>query len=279
MPISTRPLAICSALATEVSRRRVSTCCAVRLAGLEHDAVDDGLDGVVLALLEAHALGQLGHLAVDARAEALLVERLELLAELALAAAHDRRVDGDALAGSQRDDALDDLVGGLARDGQAAVGAVRLADRGVEQPQVVVDLGDGADGGARAAAGGLLLDRDGGREAVDGVHVGPLHLVEELARVGGERLHVAALALGVDGVEGERGLARTGEAGDHRQRVARNADVDIAQVVLARSANRNVANAHDLVGPYWAKHLGYGIGAQGRRDGCRRCHGRAPPTV
>ena len=55
------------------------------LAGeeLEDDAVDDGFDGVVLALFQAHALGQLGHLAVDAGAEALLVERFELFAELA----------------------------------------------------------------------------------------------------------------------------------------------------------------------------------------------------
>ena len=75
---------------------RVVSCRAVRVRSLgqrlQHDAVDDGLDGVVLALLQPHALGQLGHLAVDAGAEALLVERLQLLAELALAAAHDRRV-------------------------------------------------------------------------------------------------------------------------------------------------------------------------------------------
>ena len=68
---------------------------------LEDDAVDDGFDGVVLALFEAHALGELDHLAVDAGAEALLVERFELFAELALAAADDGSVDGDALAGSR----------------------------------------------------------------------------------------------------------------------------------------------------------------------------------
>ena len=188
------------------------------LAGdrLEDDAVDDGFDGVVLALLEAHAFGELGDLAVDARAKALLVERFELFAELALAAADDGGVDGDAFAGSEGDDAFDDLVGGLAGDGAAAVGAVRLADARVEEAQVVVDLGDGADGGAWAARGGLLLDGDSRREAVDGVDVGALHLVEELAGVGRERLDVAALAFGVDGVEGERGLSRAGEAGDHR---------------------------------------------------------------
>ncbi len=93
----------------------------------EDDAVDDGFDGVVLALFEAHAFGEFDHLAVDAGAEALLVEGFELFAELAFAAADDGGVDGDAFAGGERDDSLDDLLGGLAGDGAAAVGAVGLA--------------------------------------------------------------------------------------------------------------------------------------------------------
>ena len=76
----------------------------------------------------------------------------------------------------------------------------------IQQAQIVVNLSDCAYGGARAAAGSLLLDGDGGAEAVDGVHVGPFHLVKKLPGVGGERFHVAALAFGIDGVEGERDL-------------------------------------------------------------------------
>ncbi len=132
---------------------------------------------MVLALFQAHAFGEFDHLAVDAGAEALLVEGFELFAELAFAAANDGGVDGDAFAGGECGDAFDDLLCGLAGDGTAAVGAVGLADGGVEEAKIVVDLGDGADGAARAAAGGLLLDGDGGGEAVDGVDVGALHLI------------------------------------------------------------------------------------------------------
>ena len=46
-------------------------------------------------------------------------------------------------------------------------------------------------------------------EALDEVDVGLLHLAEELPRVRGQRLHVAPLPLGVDRVEGERGLRRS----------------------------------------------------------------------
>ena len=118
-----------------------------------------------------------------------------------------------------------------------AVGAVRDADPGEQQPDVVVDLGDGADGGARVARGALLVDRDGRREAVDLVDVGLLHLAEELAGVGAQALDVAALTLGVDGVEGEAGLAAPRQSGDDDEAVARERDVDVLEVVFARAAH------------------------------------------
>src|SRR5207302_10561519 len=92
--------------------------------------------------------------------------------------------------------------------------------------------------------GGFLLDGDGGGEAVNGVHVGALHLIEELAGVGGEGFDVAALSFGVDGVEGERGFAGARETGDYGEGVARDADVDVAQIVLASAANGDVCDAH-----------------------------------
>ncbi len=70
--------------------------------------------------------------------------------------------------------------------------------------------------------------------------VGLLHHLEELARVGAEALDVAALALGIDGVEGEAGLARARQAGDHRQALARDVDVDPLEIVLARAADGNM---------------------------------------
>ena len=212
--------------------------------GFQQDAIDDGLDGVVLAPVEGHGLGKVAHLAVDAGAEALLVELIEHFLELALAAADHGRHHRDALAGSQLQDALHDLLRRLPGDGPSAVRAVGRAHRGVQQAQIVVDLGDRAHGRSRAAAGGLLLDRDGRAQAFDGVHVGPLDLVEELACVRRQRLHVPPLALGINGVEGQGTLARAGQSRDHRQRIAGNADVDILEIVLARPAYRNVRDGH-----------------------------------
>ena len=102
---------------------------------------------------------------------------------------------------------------------------------------IVVDLGDGADGRARIARGGLLLDRDRRRQAVDQIDVRLLHQLEELARIGRQALDIAALALGIDRVEGERGFARAREAGDDHQLVARHIDIDVLEIVLARAAD------------------------------------------
>ena len=118
-----------------------------------------------------------------------------------------------------------------------AVRAVRDADARVEQPQVVVDLGDRADGRARVARRRLLVDRDRRRQALDEVDVGLVHLAEELPGVRRQRLDVAALALGVDRVERQRRLARARQTGEHDQLVAREHEVDVAEVVLARPAD------------------------------------------
>ncbi len=89
----------------------------------------------------------------------------------------------------------------------AALGAVGRADSGPEQAEVVVDLRHRAYGGPGVPAGGFLVDGDGGGEAVDVIHIGLFHLAQEHPGVGGEGLHIPPLALGIDGVEGQRGLA------------------------------------------------------------------------
>ena len=189
-------------------------------------------------------------LAVDAHArEALALEVVEQLAVLALAALDDRREHLELGLLGQLEDAVDDLVGSLPLDLAAADRAVRDADARVEQAQVVVDLGDGAHRGARVLRRRLLVDRDRRRQALDVVDVGLVHLAEELPRVRREGLDVAALALGVDGVERERGLARAGQAGDHDELVARDVEVDVLEVVLAGAADGDAIQGHGVTFP------------------------------
>src|SRR5207302_9498931 len=121
----------------------------------------------------------------------------------------------------QRQDFVDDLVRRLRADGDLTRRAVRLAEPGVEDAEVVVDLGDGADGRARAFAGALLLDADGRRQAADVLDLRLLHLAEELPGVGRQRLDVAPLPLRIDGVQGQRALARAARPATDRHALAR----------------------------------------------------------
>ncbi len=66
--------------------------------GFQQDAVDDGFDGVVLALVEEHGLGKVADLAVDAGAKSLLINLIQQILKLSLAASHNGRHDRDALA-------------------------------------------------------------------------------------------------------------------------------------------------------------------------------------
>ncbi len=106
-----------------------------------------------------------------------------------------------------------------------------------EQLQVIVDLGHRAHGRARGAHRVRLVDGDGRRNALDRVHLGLVHAVEELARVGREGLDIAPLALGIERVEDERGLAGAGRPRHHHQLARGNLDVEVLQVVLARPAD------------------------------------------
>ena len=72
-----------------------------------------------------------------------------------------------------------------------------------------------------------------GRQALDEVDVGLVHLPEELTGVGRQRLDVPALALGEDRVERQGGLARAGQPGEHDHRVAGQLDRHVLEVVLA----------------------------------------------
>ena len=84
-----------------------------------------------------------------------------------------------------------------------------------------------------------LLDGDGRRQSLDRLDIGLLHLVEKLARVCGERLHVLALSLGKNGVKRQRTLSRARHAGDDHQAVAGEIHRQVLEIVLAGAANAN----------------------------------------
>ena len=179
--------------------------------------------------------------------ESVFAGSLEEVAELAFAPAHEGGEDLDARSVLELQELLDDLGRALAPDGLAALGAVGCPDARPEKAEVIVDLGNGANGRAWIAAHCLLFDRDGRGEPLDRVDVGLFHEPEELTSVRGEGLYVAPLAFSVDRVEREGGFAGSGEAGDDDQALPRELDVDVPEVVLSGAADDQFVSSHSLV--------------------------------
>ena len=102
---------------------------------------------------------------------------------------------------------MENGLGGPGTDGFGAVGTGEFSEAGKEEFEVVGNLGNRADGATGGANGVALAEGDGGGNPLDAVDAGAVHAFEKLASVGAEGFGVAALAFGVESVEGKGGFA------------------------------------------------------------------------
>ncbi|CAB4836362.1 unannotated protein [freshwater metagenome] len=207
-----------------------------------NQAIDNDLDAVLFVarqlLVALQELGDVDDFSVDPCAHETLRRKVfQQRAVFTLAAAHHGSEHLEASAIGKQQNAIDDLRRSLSLQPGTVRSTVLNTHTGVQQSQVVVDLGDGAHRGTRVAASALLVDGDRRRQAFDGVDIGLIHLAKELTGVRAERLHITTLALGVDRVERKAALTGTGQTGEHDQPIAGQFDADVLQVVLASSSD------------------------------------------
>ena len=199
-----------------------------------HERPHQGLPGRDRALVDGERLvGHQGRFvdrphrtrALAARAGAVGVEGEGLRARLG---------ELDPAGGAVQGDVEGDVDGGLVA---VSVGAHVVAQARVGQAQGVEHLGGGAEGGAHPGHGRALVQSQGGGHVHDLVDVGAGRLGQAPTRVGGQRLQIAAGALGVEHPKGQGGLARAGHAGDGHQPPQRHLDVDALEIVHACAAH------------------------------------------
>ena len=80
---------------------------------------------------------------------------------------------------------------------------IGCGDPGKQQSQEIIYFRHRTHSGARAAVHRLLLNGDYRAQACNLVHIRTYHIPDEMTRIGGECLHIPALAFGIDGVESE----------------------------------------------------------------------------
>ena len=156
-------------------------------------------------------------------------------------------------------DRADDLLG-KRRDRRADAVAVRAQVRAQprhHQPQDVQDFGHGPDGAARSRDRRPLPQGERGRQVIDPVHVRALRLGQPAAAVGAQAGEVALHALGVQGADGQRRLARSGHADDGDRAPQRHVDVDVAQVVMPGAVHADGIGQRSGPGPACRRHITY----------------------
>ena len=209
---------------------------ALLVLALYAELVDDHFDVVIFVAVEAHTVFHGSEFAIDAHIEeSLFANALKEFLVVAFALFDQGRKEIDLAVGIVGQDTLEDLLLGVLHHFLPADVGVGIARTGIKQAEEVVDFGDGADRGARIFIGGLLLNADDGRKSGDFINVGAFEIVEEVARIGRKGFDVAALSFGIKGVESQRRLSTAAQTSDHRHGVAREGDIDVLQVVNART--------------------------------------------
>ncbi len=173
----------------------------------DNQPVNNYLNGMLLVFLQGNFLPGIPHFSVNAKAAiALLADMLQELLVLPLLPPHRLGHDHEAGTLRQLQQLIQHLVQGLLVYGLAALGAMRMSHPGKQQPEIIVNLRYRPYRGAGIAAGGLLVNGNGRGKPLNIVHLRLVHLPQELAGIGGQRLHVPPLPLGIDGIKGQGGL-------------------------------------------------------------------------
>ena len=153
---------------------------------MDYEAVHNNADGMLFVLIQNDIFVQKHCLAVDSHSgEAVFAESPQQIHMLPFFPVQQRGQDLHPCPLSQVHDLIHHLLCGLGRNFQAAFRAVGTAYAGEKEPQVIVDLGSGPHCGTGIPVYGALLNGNGRRKSLDGIHVGFVHLLQELPRVGG----------------------------------------------------------------------------------------------
>ena len=128
---------------------------------------------------------------------------LEKLNVFPLTSFNERSQDLDFSSTFQFQHSIHNFLGGLGTDFKAALGAVRLPCSRKKHTQIIVYFRYCSHSGTWVATGRALFNAYGWRQPFNGIHIGLVHLFQELPGVGGKRFHISTLSFGVYGIKSQ----------------------------------------------------------------------------
>ena len=207
---------------------------------LQHQTVHHQLNIVFFIFLQFDLFRQIVQDAVHSHTgKAALAGILKNFDMFTLLGPHHRRQHNKAGSLTQGFHTVHDLINGLTGNLSAALGAMGCAHPRPQKAQIVIDFRHRTHRRAGILGGGLLVNGNSGRQTFNGIHIGLIHLSQELAGVGGQTFHIAALSFRVNRIKCEAGLAGTGKSRKHNQFISGNGQIDIFQIVLSGTPNHN----------------------------------------
>ena len=207
----------------------------------QHQTVHHQLNVVLLVLFALDFFRQVIEDAVHPdTGKAALPGVLEDLGMFTLLAPNHRRQDDETGALTQSFHLVHNLVNSLAGNFLAALGAMGRTHSGPKEAEIVIDFRHRTDGRAGVLGSGLLVNRNGRRQALNGIHIGLVHLAQELPGVGRKTLHIPPLPFRINGIKGQAGLTGTGQAREHHQLISGDGHIHILQIILSCASNYNL---------------------------------------
>ncbi len=169
---------------------------------LDFESIDHNVNLVLALLVQGRNVVYVAYGSVHSQAdEALAAHGVDHLQMLTFAIPDHRRQYHQLAAFRHGENLVNHLAHGLGFQRLAVIRTAGFTSASEKQSQIVIDLGDGPHGRAGVVRRGFLLDGDGWRQAFNVIHIGLFHHREELPCVGGQRLDIPALALGIERIE------------------------------------------------------------------------------
>ena len=203
-----------------------------RILILHTQLVNDHLNVMHLVAVQFHATLYHVHLAVYTDIDITFAQnRLENLAVMSLSSLNKRSQKKNAPLGIVRKYHLHNLLFCILYHALPTFIGIGGCSTGIKKSEEIIHFGHGSHRRTRILVGSLLFYGDYRRQSGYLVNVRTFKIAKEVTGIGRKSLDVSPLSFCIERIKSQTGLAASGKTGNDRKTTARNADINILEVM------------------------------------------------